>query len=90
MDNTFSTADLPATPGFLAFQGRGPLTSNPDNNDDIWDNDRSAVRGQLLWEPNADVTVLLTGHYAYQEKASFQFQELSTVAIVDDTDGDVC
>jgi iron complex outermembrane recepter protein len=88
LDNKFTAADLPATPGFLAGQGRGPLTFNPDNNDDLWTDDQFALRGQILFEPNEDVTFLFKGQYAESTPASGPYQEAATVAFVDDTDGD--
>ena len=90
LTNTFTTADLPPTPGALVGAGgRAPtLTSNPNNNDDLWTDDQWALRGQLLFEPNEDVEILLKGHYAYQQTASGPYQEVATVAFVEDTDGD--
>jgi iron complex outermembrane receptor protein len=88
MQNEFTDADLPATPGFLAAQGRGPLTSNPDNHDDLWTDEQNAFRGQLLWEPNDDVTFLVKGQWAKSQPASGPYQHVATMAYVDDTDGD--
>jgi iron complex outermembrane receptor protein len=89
LDNTFTDADLPATPGVLQAFGRAPtLTSNPDNHDDLWTEDQWALRGQLLFEPNDDVSFLVKGHYAQSKPASGPYQEVSTTAFVEDTDGD--
>ena len=88
MDNKFTDADIPPTPDFLAGQGRGPLTSNPDNHDDLWTDDQFSIRGQLLFEPNEDVSILLKGQYAQSKPASGPYQEVSTVAFLEDTDND--
>lgn len=89
MNNTFTDADLPPTPGALQAFGRAPtLTSNPDNHDDLWTEDQWAARGQLLFEPNDDVEFLLKGHYAQSKPASGPYQSVATVAFVEDTDGD--
>ncbi len=83
MDNEFTDADLPPTPGFLAGQGRGPLTSNPDNHDDLWTEDQQAARAQVLIEANEDMTVLIKGQWAQSRPASGPYQHVATVAIVD-------
>ncbi len=88
LNNTFTPADLPPTPGFLAGQGRGPLTTNPETADDFWVADIMSLRGQLLFEPNEDVAFLVKGSYAYSEPGSEPFQHQATVAYVDDTDND--
>ena len=89
LDNNFTDADLPPTPGALQAFGRAPtLTSNADNHDDLWTDDQFAVRGQLLFEPNDDVEFLFKGQYAESKPASGPYQEVATVAFVDDTDGD--
>ncbi|MBT7952939.1 MAG: TonB-dependent receptor plug domain-containing protein, partial [Gammaproteobacteria bacterium] len=60
LDNVFTDASLPPTPGALVGAGgRAPtLTSNPDNHDDLWTEDQWALRGQLLFQPNDDIEFL--------------------------------
>ena len=87
LNNTITAADIPATPGFLAAQGRGPLSPDLSNAKDFWIEDHTAIRGQLLFEPNEDVTFRVKGEYARSEPGSEPFQHVATVAFVDDTDG---
>ena len=87
-DNTMTAADLPPTPGFLAFQGRGPLSPDLSGADDSWFVDNWAVRGQLLFEPDEDITLRIKVDYAESDPSSEPTQHLATVAYVDDTDGD--
>ena len=87
-DNTMTAADLPPTPGFLAFQGRGPLSPDLSGADDSWFLDNWAVRGQLLFEPSEDITLRIKVDYAESDPSSEPTQHLATVAYVDDTDGD--
>ena len=79
LENTFTPADLPATPGFLAGQGRGPLNGSPAGAADLWDDDQFAVRGQLLFEPNDDMDVSLSVQYAESTPASGPYQAAATV-----------
>ena len=88
LNNTITPADLPPTPAFLAFQGRGPLSPDLSNAKDFWIEDHTALRGQLLFEPNEDVTFRLKVDFAKSEPGSEPFQHVATVAYVDDTDGD--
>lgn len=83
LDNKMTAADLPPTPGFLAGQGRGPLTTNTDNHDDLWSDSQQAVRGQLLFEPNDDVTMLVKAQWAQSNPASGPYQHVATVPIMD-------
>jgi len=86
-ENKFTAADVPPTPAALAAFGRGPLFVNPDPKDkgseDTW-----SIRGQLLFEPNEDVEILIKGQYADQEFSATAYNSIATVAFVDDTDGD--
>jgi iron complex outermembrane recepter protein len=90
LDNVFTDASLPPTPGALVGAGgRAPtLTSNPDNHDDLWTEDQWALRGQLLFQPNDDIEFLFKAQYAQSKPASGPYQHAATVAFVDDTDGD--
>jgi len=88
LNNTFTPDDLPPTPDFLAAQGRGPLSTNPETAEDFWVQDIVSLRGQLLFEPSEDVEVLVKGSYAYSEPGSEPFQHQASVAFVDDTDND--
>lgn len=86
--NRITPADIPATPGFLTAQGRGPLSPNADNAEDFWIEDLNAVRAQILFEPNDDVAFRFKADYARSRPGSEPFQHVATVAFVDDTDGD--
>ena len=89
MKNDFTDADLPPTPFISSvLQGRGPLTSNPDNHDDLWTDDQNAARAQLLIEPNEDLTVLVKGHWAESKPASGPYQHVATMPYLDTTDAD--
>jgi iron complex outermembrane receptor protein len=87
LENTITAADLPATPAFLAAQGRGPLAPDIQGGDG-WVGDLTAIRGQLLFEPNDDVALRLKGEYAKSKPGTEAAQNVATVAFVDDTDGD--
>ena len=45
------------------YQKRDGFVTNRFNNQDLWAYERLAVRGKLLWEPNADLGVLLSAEY---------------------------
>lgn len=79
LENIFTPADLPATPGFLAGQGRGPLNGSTSGQDDLWDDDQFAVRGQLLFEMNDDVEISFSAQYAESTPASGPYQNVATV-----------
>ncbi|NKB36814.1 MAG: TonB-dependent receptor plug domain-containing protein [Gammaproteobacteria bacterium] len=79
LKNTFTDADLPPTPGFLAGQGRGPLNGSNSGADDLWDDDQFAVRGQMLFEPSDDLEMSLSVQYAEQTPASGPYQGVATV-----------
>lgn len=88
MDNTFAPADMAATPAFLASQGRGPLSPDTSFAEDFWVEDHWAVRGQLLFEPSEDLRFKFKADFARSEPGVEPFQQVATVAFVDDTDGD--
>ena len=89
LDNIFTDADLPATPAFLAVPftpngaARGPLNGSTDGQDDLWTDDQFALRGQLLFEPNDDVEILIKGQYAESTPASGPYQNVATVGVLD-------
>ncbi|MEM7465814.1 MAG: TonB-dependent receptor plug domain-containing protein, partial [Pseudomonadota bacterium] len=56
--------------------------------DEIWTQDEFAVRGQLLFEWRDDMELLVKGQYAEQNPGSGPYQNIATVAFLDDTDGD--
>ena len=88
MENVFTPADLPPTPGALAAFGRGPLTPDLNTHADPWAAEAWSVRGQLLFTQTEDFEFLLKAQYARQEWPSAPLQVVPTVAFVDDTDGD--
>lgn len=47
---------------------RDGFLDDPKNNVDVNNRNRFFVRGQLLWEPNSDVTVRLIGDYTWRDE----------------------
>ena len=88
IDNAFTPEDMPPVPGLLQAVGR-PATFDPilDVNDKYGE-ETWGLRGQLLFEPNEDVELLLSGNYGEQKWAPAAYNSIPTVAFVDDTDGD--
>ena len=65
--------------GFVTKSGN-PLT---EGGEDTYNDDTVAVRGHLLFEPNEDVEILLTGAYALSEPNSAPYLEHGSVAVRD-------
>jgi len=88
-ENNINDVGLGATAGPLQAFGRGPnYTSDLSDTDDAWTEETWSTRGQLLFEPNDDVSFLLKGQYAKQQFGGWGYQGVPTVAYQDDTDGD--
>ena len=54
---------------------------------DIWTQDEYAVRGQILFEFRDDMELLVKAHFAEQNPGSGPYQNIATVAFLDDSDG---
>ncbi len=54
---------------------------------DVWEMDQFALRGQLDIDLNEGASLWLKGHYAEQNPGSGAYQNLATVAYLDETDG---
>ena len=65
--------------GFVTLSGN-PLT---EGGEDTYNDDTVAVRAHLLFEPNEDVEILLTGAYARSRPNSAPYLERGSVAIRD-------
>lgn len=81
LDNNFTAADLPATPAFLAAQGR-TIQGSPSGAADGWDDDQWAARVQGLWKINDSTELLVKGHYTQQNPTSGPYQNVPTVGFV--------
>lgn len=75
-------------PGPQAFSAPVINGSQPAADDEIWTQDEFAVRGQLLFEWRDDMELLVKGSFAQQNPGSGPYQNIATVAFLDDTDGD--
>lgn len=84
-DNIFPD-QLPGPQPFSAPVING--SSDGGRGDEIWTQDEFAVRGQLLFEWRDDMELLVKGQYAEQNPGSGPYQNIATVAFLDDTDGD--
>ncbi|WP_374591193.1 TonB-dependent receptor [Novosphingobium sp.] len=47
---------------------RDGFLTDPENNVDVNNRNRFFVRGQLLWEPNSDISVRLIGDYTWRDE----------------------
>ena len=91
LKNIFTPEDLPPTPLYLAvpftpFGGapRGPFNGSLSGQEDLWNDDQFAIRGQVLIEPNEDVEILLKGQYAESTLNSGPYQNGATIGEYDD------
>lgn len=81
MDNEFSASSLNA----LTFAGPGgPFVGAAPNieNDDAWADDQYSIRGQILFEPNDDLSVLVKVEDERSEPNSNPYGSLPTVAVI--------
>jgi len=85
INNQFAPADMPATPFPLQAFGRGPLTPDTSNAEDLGGEETWSARLQILFEPNDDVEFLLKGQYAARDSEAAPYHKVPTVAYVDDT-----
>ena len=90
LKNVFTPDDLPPTPFYLQvpftpFGGppRGPLNGSLSGQDDTWNDDQYAVRGQILIEPNEDVEILIKGQVAESTLNSGPYQHGPTIGEYD-------
>lgn len=84
-DNIFPD-QLPPAPGI--FPPGSVLTGSTAGAADVWEQDQFALRGQLEFDFSDTTRVWLKGHYAEQTPGSGPYQNIATVAYLDDTDGD--
>ena len=90
LKNVFTADDLPPTPFYLQvpftpFGGppRGPLNGSLSGQDDTWNDDQYAIRGQILIEPNEDVEILIKGQIAESTLNSGPYQHGPTIGEYD-------
>ncbi|MDE0157232.1 MAG: TonB-dependent receptor [Gammaproteobacteria bacterium] len=90
LKNVFTPEDLPPTPFYLQvpftpFGGppRGPLNGSLSGQDDTWNDDQYAIRGQILIEPNEDVEILIKGQIAESTLNSGPYQHGPTIGEYD-------
>ena len=90
LKNVFTPDDLPPTPFYLQvpftpFGGppRGPLNGSLSGQDDTWNDDQYAIRGQILIEPNEDVEILIKGQIAESTLNSGPYQHGPTIGEYD-------
>ena len=76
MDNIFPFAQPNGT-----FTGL-PLAPSRSGADDLWTDEQLAFRGQLLWEANEDVEILISGFFGDQEASTGPYQSSGTVPVL--------
>lgn len=78
LDNGYSAADAPLHPGLGI-----PMAGSAGGGQDEWNDDSVAVRGQLLFEPNDDMDLLVMGNYARSDVSSGPYQSSPSVPVFD-------
>ena len=78
IDNQYPLGDPGAA--IYPFGGTGPSRAEPD---DTWTDDTWAVRGQLLFEPNEDVSFLVSGFAGGTEAGAGPTQSFASVSVLD-------
>lgn len=78
LDNNYTAADAPIHPGTGL-----PMTGSPGGGEDLWNDDTMAIRMQLLFEPNDDVDLLISGSYAKTDVSSGPYQSSPSVPVFD-------
>jgi iron complex outermembrane receptor protein len=75
-------------PGATIFPWGQTGPGNPFG-EDTWNDDTWAFRGQLLWEPNEDLEVLVSDHVSQVDKSEGPYQTAATTQIVNASGGTV-
>ncbi len=91
--NNIYPDQIPTIPIFNPITFTFPQTTllgSPTGPADLGDDDQYAIRGHLLWDPNEDVDVLMTGFHARQGNiSSGAGQQVGTTAVLNAAGGHV-
>jgi iron complex outermembrane receptor protein len=79
LDNKYTAADAPLHPGTGL-----PMAGSPGGGEDMWNDDTLGVRAQLLFEPQDNMSLLVSGNYARSDLSSSPYQSSPTMAIFND------
>jgi len=78
IDNDFPLGNVTDT-----VAGDGPFVPSDVGQDDFFNDYQWAVRGQLLWDVNEDVELLVSGYVAREETGTGQYEQGATTAVLD-------
>jgi len=79
LDNVFPFGDEPAASRYPF----GVTGSGTRSGEDTWNDDTSAFRAHLMFEPNDKISFLISGNFAEVEKSEGPYQSVGVTAVVD-------
>ncbi|MCR4308083.1 MAG: TonB-dependent receptor [Candidatus Berkelbacteria bacterium] len=59
------------------------VSGTPGGDQDFWNEDEWAVRGQFLWTPSEDIDFLVSAFGSHQKAGEAPYQSIATIAIID-------